>query len=513
MKKNHLLMAFMAIVGMTGCSQNEDFVNVVDNVPNFIGNIEIVGSRTILGDNNEVEWDITNDQVSIFEKDNVNTCYKINSILDGGVATFKFVSYSLPDGDIKTFNNNYAVYPYNKKNVITEEGKITAPILAEYTFTDKQSSIKNALMVAKSSTNKLNFTNAQGIIRLCLKANKPFEYGEIKSIKLKSSNRYLSGTAILDYTESETPSAKILESDGAGQELTITLATPQELPEANKDFLEIYFPIVPTSFEVDDLTLSVEGENETYTKKIDEAFSVGRKEIFVIKHTLGEKNFEGSINGNFTSYIRTFQQLEEACESNESPIYIDGTIDFEGNISYAGALETETNVTLNVNGKKIEAGTPTDYALIAYSNTAIIHNAEIVSGGGGIGAAAGAKVEFNGTSLAVNSTSTSGRYNFYAVGEGTEIIINSGTFSFSKTLNQKRCYIYAGDGAKVVVNGGEFGPASNRSGYTAGILTASGGSVVITGGTFGFDPSLWVADGYEAKKENTTWEVSKIVTE
>ena len=88
------------------------------------------------------------------------------------------------------------------------------------------------------------------------------------------------------------------------------------------------------------------------------------------------------------------------------------------------------------------------------------------------------------------------------------VTIEDGTFSFSKTLNQKRAYIYAGSGATVYVKGGTFGPASARSGYTAGIL--GDGDIIITGGTFGFDPSAWVADGYQAVKDGTTWTVSAI---
>ena len=91
------------------------------------------------------------------------------------------------------------------------------------------------------------------------------------------------------------------------------------------------------------------------------------------------------------------------------------------------------------------------------------------------------------------------------VGEGTEVTINDGTFTFSSTQNQKRAYIYAGAGAKVIVNGGTFGKASTRSGYTAGIL--GDGTVIITGGTFGFDPSNWVADGYEAVVDGENWKV------
>ena len=83
--------------------------------------------------------------------------------------------------------------------------------------------------------------------------------------------------------------------------------------------------------------------------------------------------------------------------------------------------------------------------------------------------------------------------------------IISGNFDFNKTQNQKRAYIYAGEGTTVYVKGGTFGKASTRSGYTAGIL--GDGKVIITGGTFGFNPTKWVASGYKAVKDGSTWTV------
>ncbi len=180
------------------------------------------------------------------------------------------------------------------------------------------------------------------------------------------------------------------------------------------------------------------------------------------------------------------------------------SVDMKGNTVDADYFNNSGNLTLE-NGT-LEAGTTNDYGLItrAGSNT-VLNDVDFKSAGGGLGATDGSYVEINGGLIDVSTASTSGRYNVYAVGEGTKVVINDGIFSFSKTLNQKRAYIYAGAGATVIVNGGTFGPASTRDGYTAGIL--GDGTVIITGGTFGFNPSAWVADGYEAVKDGSTWTV------
>ena len=185
-----------------------------------------------------------------------------------------------------------------------------------------------------------------------------------------------------------------------------------------------------------------------------------------------------------------------------------GVIDFTESVKTDYIQINGTEVVLEMNNQEVESGTPAHYSLIAKGSKVTINNANINSGGGGIGAVDGAEVTFNGGTLAVNSTSTSGRYLFYAEGEGTVITINGGEFSFSKTLNQKRAYICAMAGTTVYVKGGTFGEASTRSGYTAGILTYEDGKVIITGGTFGFNPSTWVADGYQAVENAGVWTVS-----
>lgn len=178
----------------------------------------------------------------------------------------------------------------------------------------------------------------------------------------------------------------------------------------------------------------------------------------------------------------------------------DGTIE----VPAAGVENSGKATFTNVDMK---AGTPTDYSNINTAGAVTeYNNVNIDSAGGGVGARDGAEVVFNSGSVKVHSTGNGGRYNFYAVGNGTTITINDGTFSFNTTNNVKLAYIYAGEGATVIVNGGTFGKAATRSGYTEGILGA--GTVIIKGGTFGFNPTKWVADGYQAVEADGVWTVS-----
>ncbi len=178
-----------------------------------------------------------------------------------------------------------------------------------------------------------------------------------------------------------------------------------------------------------------------------------------------------------------------------------GTIDVD-----AAGLENLGTATLN--DVKMEAGTPTDYSNITRGEDAstTYDDVEVISNGGGIGVVDGAEVVFNDGSIYIDTASTSGRYIFYAEGEGSVITINGGEFSWDPADNQKRAYVYAGVGTTVNITGGTFGKASTRSGYTDGIL--GDGTVIITGGTFGFNPTKWVATGYVATENAGIWTVT-----
>lgn len=190
-----------------------------------------------------------------------------------------------------------------------------------------------------------------------------------------------------------------------------------------------------------------------------------------------------------------------------SSIRNDGVLDISDGTLNANKVGIDNFGTATVTNVTMNAGSNADYAFIGKAgSTSTINGLELTSAGGGIGATEGSTVTFNSGSVVVDSGSTSARYNVYAVGEGTVVTINDGSFSFSATKNQKRAYIYCGSGATVYVNGGTFGKASTRDGYTAGIL--GDGTVIITGGTFGFDPTQWVAEGYVATQNGSIWTVS-----
>ena len=183
-------------------------------------------------------------------------------------------------------------------------------------------------------------------------------------------------------------------------------------------------------------------------------------------------------------------------------------------IDLSGYEATAPNGIVNNGSAVIENGdvngTSTGYATrTTIPGDTEYNNVDIVSSGGGVNV--WGEAVFNSGSIVTNSTSTSARHVFYVAGaEGAKgkLTINGGEFTFSPSnLTRKGSYICAqGADAEVIVNGGTFHKPSTR---TAPIQALDGAKVTIYGGSFAFDPSAFVAEGYEAVKgEDGYWTVS-----
>ena len=163
-----------------------------------------------------------------------------------------------------------------------------------------------------------------------------------------------------------------------------------------------------------------------------------------------------------------------------------------------------------VQGDIVSSSTSYGYS-VANGESVVFDDVDLTTSGGGINIQGTAV--FNSGSVVNDSTSPNPRHMFYVAARENvangHLTINDGEFTFSPSnLTRKGYYICAdGEGAVVIVNGGTFGKPSTRDNYKAGIGELNGGEVIIKGGTFGFDPTNWVADGYEAVQNGNTWTV------
>ena len=195
--------------------------------------------------------------------------------------------------------------------------------------------------------------------------------------------------------------------------------------------------------------------------------------------------------------VASFSELQNAIDNTLANV-----ITFTRPISSDDTgFEVTRDVIFNMQNQELNAGstaTSTWYAIeVSGENKVTINDANFVRAG--VWAGHGADVVFNSGVINHKPERTS-RYIFCARHEGTTITVNDGTFTNDRAKNS---FFWADSNAIIYVKGGTYnGAASNNK-----IVTSNGGQVIITGGTFNFDPTQWVAEGYQAVKNGANWTV------
>lgn len=318
MKKMRFLFAVMLTTAWVGCSQ-EDSLQPTKVVPSaYTGSMEKMASRVWLDPDHNVNWEM-DDSLTIFPQFDINNKYKVTDISNEGLATFDWIDF-IDKSDYSELTHTYAVYPYYDETDLEGEF-ITTFLPSEVEYTGMRNSIKHALMSAKSPTDRLHFTNAQGILRLKLNAYTPFYHGAIASIRLESASKLLSGTATIDYSESDTPSAEIAAGGKNYLQINIAEEYQEELPaRKNDEWAYFYIPVVPADFPKNDLTLTITWKKGgTYQRSVGVDVKIERKKYYTLSHTIGDVPvFEGDLDNmeeipgenTFYTFMRYTGQVE-----------------------------------------------------------------------------------------------------------------------------------------------------------------------------------------------------------
>lgn len=268
----------------------------------------------------------------------------------------------------------------------------------------------------------------------------------------------------------------------------------------------------------------------------------GTYDVLVLSQAVQTNGFDNAVDALNEAFGTTAENAATWFEGTVIPAYANGANDMDNILQNGGDLFVEQDIdtdivevdanadvnidlqgnTLSTDGGLVNSGTAvvkngtlesssTEYGTRTSLGANTTYNdLDLVTSGGGVNAW-GTAVWNSGT-ITTNSLSTSHRHVFY-VGGGDEadghLTINDGEFIFSPTnLTRKGSYICAqGEGATVIVNGGKFHKPSTR---TAPIQAVDGATVTIYGGTFAFDPSAFVAEGYQAVEADGWWTVSAI---
>lgn len=164
------------------------------------------------------------------------------------------------------------------------------------------------------------------------------------------------------------------------------------------------------------------------------------------------------------------------------------------------------DVTLNMYDYTFQ-GNRTWYSGIVTEYTKLTVNGGNFMGGFQV-AYSGSELTLNNCNIKVTAATTSGRYCVYAVANAV-IKVNGGKFELNLDDYKNRSYFYAASGAVIYIYDCECGPASTNTNYPP-LYEGDGGEIIVYGGTFGFNPTDWVADGYEAVQNGSTWTVQPV---
>ncbi len=281
MKRISLLMVATIVAFLTSCVTAD-----VNEQSHMVGSenfrATINDSRTHL-DGTAVVWD-EDDLLTIFTKTSHNRQYKIKSLADNGrTATFGYVSFT--GSDNTAISENYAVYPYNGDATLSN-GVITTSLSATQDYNSSNSSLKYALMVAKSSDNNLSFDNAGALIRFNISKIVPDLY-TLNSIKLTSASNKIAGEVTIDLSENDTKA--VVTENGVN---IITLSNINT--EITTDVQSFYVAMPAMEFADKDLTVTfvcAEGTKEFQLP----AFTLAQNQIKTIAYSISEtEDFTGT---------------------------------------------------------------------------------------------------------------------------------------------------------------------------------------------------------------------------
>ena len=194
------------VVIISSCSKEvDDEVSGTSKVRmEFRAGIDAV-SRTVLTENNEVEWE-ADDAISLFDSDSNN---KFTTSTSGPSVTFTGTA----QGNLETY---YALYPYNE-NAMISGSEITTTLSAEQTALAGSFAKMLNPSVAKSGADKLlNFKNACAVVKFTLGAGVT---NVVKAMFRGNDGEALAGTLKIDVSDS-APVTMVETGEGTGVTLT-----------------------------------------------------------------------------------------------------------------------------------------------------------------------------------------------------------------------------------------------------------------------------------------------------
>lgn len=288
--KTRLLSVFTLLAFMvSGCNQDEllekgtHSMHMSDNVE-FSASFEEASaeSRTYIEEDAEtsrlyLRW-TKGDEISIFRGTTLNQRFLFKGETGDNSGSFKLV----PSDDFVSSNDldesrNYAFYPYDENNRISEKGKLTVTLPATQTYAENSFAPgANGMVAVTESTGDvdLKFKNIGGYFKFKF-------YGDdltIKSVTLKGNNgEKLAGKAGVACQYGGVPIVTMAED--ATETLTLDCGAGVQVGTTKEKATEFWFVLPPTKFAKGFTITVTDTDDGTFTKTTEKVFEIKRNTI------------------------------------------------------------------------------------------------------------------------------------------------------------------------------------------------------------------------------------------
>ena len=289
MKTRSLFLLTLLIVLISSCAQDEmlekrrlSMISSQDVTFNASFDEESTESRTFIEEDAEtsklyLRW-TKGDEISIFRGTTLNQRFQFKGETGDNSGSFKLV----PSDDFVSSNEleesrNYAFYPYDEYNKISEKGELAVTLPATQTYAENSFGPGANTMIALTKNTgdvDLKFKNIGGYFKFKFYGNDL----TIKSVTLKGNNgEKLAGKAGIACQYGDAPIVTMAEE--ATETLTLNCGAGIKVGATKEEATEFWFVLPPTKF-TKGFTITVTDVNDgTFTKTTEKVFEIKRNTI------------------------------------------------------------------------------------------------------------------------------------------------------------------------------------------------------------------------------------------
>ena len=313
-------------------------------------------TKTYVDDALNLVW-AKDDIIGVFNGSNANNAYTLSS--GQGTASAEF-SADTPFTEGKL----YAYYPHSGDN--NTSGSIVVD-LSNQTYATPSDFGKYFYMVGsadvKEGATDINIGFKNPLAAFVFKVDNNLGHAiTVTGFSVSNSEPVFYQKATLDLT-ADDPTELTTTNDDLTKEISVSIENIEVDPGAERDFPLVVIPANLAGKQLDFTFSYISNEESKTVNKSVSGKNISRNTLITGTFTLEESTIGGDIEG----YVSTADELLSALASDDAQI----SVTFENNIEVPGDITLPSNVSLNLNGKKLTAQSiqaANDNSVIAITN-------------------------------------------------------------------------------------------------------------------------------------------------